>query len=304
MRSPQQMLFSVAKLMPRPLKTFLKSQIRARRRRTFAMSYYRERLDFIRSWAKRDTEDVNFYYKLTDHNRAHLVHLIECITGHPYATISSYVDELENDDKLRSHIRRAFKAFGFGRDITVDFGRRLGWYAFARIIKPKIVVETGVDLGVGSCVLASALLRNTSEGYSGRYYGTDISLTAGKLFCDEYAAMGKILYGDSIESLKKLDEQIDLFINDSDHSAEYEYNEYLTVADKLSGRSVILGDNAHVTDSLSRFSLKTSRKFVFFSEKPANHWYPGAGIGISFKAASTPTAFNFDELHRGPLSSF
>jgi hypothetical protein len=73
-----------------------------------------------------------------------------------------------------------------------------------------------------------------------------------------------------------------LFVDDSDHSAEYEYNEYLVIADKLSERSLILGDNAHVTNSLSRFSVKTNRQFVFFSEKPANHWYAGAGIGIAF----------------------
>jgi hypothetical protein len=276
------MLLSIARRLPSPVKTFLKSQIRTRRRRNFAMSYYQERLNFIRTWAKKDTEDANFYYKLTDHNRGHLAHLIACMTGYPYSTITSYFDELENDDKLRSHISNALKSSSYGRDIIIDFGRRLGWYAFARTTKPQIIVETGVDHGVGSCVLASALLRNATEGYPGRYYGTDINPNAGKLFCDEYATTGKILYGDSIESLKKLNDQIDLFVNDSDHSADYEYNEYLVIADKLSERSLILGDNAHVTDSLSRFSVKTNRQFVFFSEKPANHWYPGAGIGISF----------------------
>jgi hypothetical protein len=45
-----------------------------------------------------------------------------------------------------------------------------------------------------------------------------------------------ILYGDSIESLAKLDESIDLFINDSDHSAEYEAREYITVGPRLSER--------------------------------------------------------------------
>jgi hypothetical protein len=276
------MLLSIARQLPSPVKTFLKSQIRARRRRTFAMSYYQEQVNFIRTWAKMDTEDTNFYYKLTEHNRDHLAHLIACITEYPYLTITSYFDELVNDDKLRSHISTILKASGSHRAITVDFGRRLGWYAFARATKPQIIVETGVDQGVGACVLASALLRNAIEGYPGRYYGTDINSNAGKLFCGEYATTGKILYGDSIESLTKLHEQIDLFINDSDHSADYEYNEYLIIADKLSERSLILGDNAHVTDSLSRFSVQTDRHFAFFAEKPANHWYPGAGIGISF----------------------
>ena len=167
-------------------------------------------------------------------------------------------------------------------DIQIEYGRRLGWYAFTRVLKPKVVIETGVDHGVGSCVLASALMRNAAQGFPGEYFGTDLRSSAGEVFSGEYAKMGRILYGDSITSLKAFDKKIDLFINDSDHSAVYEYDEYVTIADKLSGRGIILGDNSHVTDSLSRFSRERNRQFVFFSEKPENHWYPGAGIGISF----------------------
>ena len=104
-----------------------------------------------------------------------------------------------------------------------------------------------------------------------------------------YAETGKILYGDSIESLSQLDQKIDLFINDSDHSADYEYREYLTIKDKLAENAVILGDNSHVTDKLVLFSDFTKRNFLFFREEPSNHWYPGAGIGISFPANSVST---------------
>ena len=79
-----------------------------------------------------------------------------------------------------------------------------------------------------------------------------------------------------------LDEEIDLFINDSDHSANYEFLEYQAISNKLSDSAVILGDNSHVTNSLMQFSKETKREFLFFQEKPLEHWYPGAGIGISF----------------------
>lgn len=200
-----------------------------------------------------------------------------------YDIIIQYFEELEGDTELRKHLEKALKGTHYGKDIEIDFGRRLGWYTFVRVLKPRVVVETGVDHGVGSCVLASALLRNIEEGYDGKYYGTEIRPEAGQLYSGKYAVTGRILYDDSITSLKKLNEQIDLLVNDSDHSGEYEYREYLTVADKLSDLAVILGDNAHVTDSLSRFSREQGRKFIFFAEKPENHWYPGAGIGISYK---------------------
>jgi len=86
----------------------------------------------------------------------------------------------------------------------------------------------------------------------------------------------------SISSLLAFTTKIDLFINDSDHSADYEYNEYSTIKDLIDENSIILGDNSHCTNKLSQFSLENSRDFIFFNEVPLNHWYPGAGIGISY----------------------
>ena len=44
----------------------------------------------------------------------------------------------------------------------------------------------------------------------------------------------------------------------------------------------MIGDNSHVTNKLAEWSVENGRKFLFFSEKPQEHWYPGAGIGVSF----------------------
>ena len=114
------------------------------------------------------------------------------------------------------------------------------------------------------------------------YYGTELNPNAGGLLVGPLARFGKILYGDSLKSLGMLDKKIDLFINDSDHSIDYEMAEYQTVKGKLSPCAVILGDNSHASEMLSRFSAETGRNFVFFSEEPKNHWYPGGGIGISW----------------------
>jgi hypothetical protein len=148
-------------------------------------------------------------------------------------------------------------------------------------MKPKVIVETGVDKGLGSVLLCSALLRNQREGFPGRYFGTDIDGMAGYLLAPPYDSVGQILYGDSIESLGQL-EGVELFINDSDHSSDYERREYEIVAPKLTDRAIILGDNAHCNGELASFSRDYGRQFLFFREEPAGHWYPGAGIGISF----------------------
>lgn len=100
------------------------------------------------------------------------------------------------------------------------------------------------------------------------------------------------MYEDSIGSLNGLDKKNDLFINDSDHSADYEFREYLTIQDQLSPKAFVLGDNSHCTNKLSTFARTTGHNFLFFQENPKDHWYPGGGIGIAFKPYSVPQALD------------
>lgn len=255
------------------------------RRYMFATSYYQSSKKIIHRWIWKDTEESNFYYSISELNRRHLADLISNITGETPEKIEFYFKEIESNTRLSSYIEEEFSRSDYPKSIKVEFGRRIGWYAIARITKPKYIVETGVDHGIGSILLCSALIKNSEEGYVGQYIGTDINKDAGQLLKKPFSEFGKILYGDSIETIKKLTQSVDLFINDSDHSAEYEYGEYQAIHRNLSKGAIILGDNSHVTDKLSKFSRENGRNFIFFSEKPENHWYPGAGIGFSFNCS-------------------
>jgi len=245
------------------------------RAKDFYAAYYKPQVDRILPNLLERGETSNFIYDLSEYNMDYLAAIVACAVEKTTEEISNYIREVIDDSQLRA-------AAEMPSDIRCGFGRRLGWYAVARAIKPKLIVETGVERGHGSLILCAALLRNAAEGYPGQYFGTDLNPIAGRLLKGKYAAVGKILYGDSIESLTAMNGPIDLFINDSDHSAEYEYKEYQAVRDKLSPKAIILGDNAHVTNKLITFSRETGRRFLFFKEQPENHWYPGAGIGISF----------------------
>jgi len=251
----------------------------------YATTYFNKKYFQIVIWGFKSKEYTNYTYELTDGNISNLAHTVSVVTGKDYNEILGYINEAQNDDKLKSYIieetqKSKLRKFA---DLRCDFGRRLGWYAFVRVMKPKVIVETGVDKGLGSVLLCSALLKNKQEGFEGEYFGTDINPAAGYLLAGEYSTVGKILYGDSIKSLEKMNDTIDLFINDSDHSADYEYLEYVTIKKLLNDKSIILGDNAHCTDKLAKFSTENRLKYLFFQEEPKNHWYPGAGIGIAYK---------------------
>jgi len=77
---------------------------------------------------------------------------------------------------------------------------------------------------------------------------------------------------------------IDLFIRDSDHSADHELRELDSVSSHLSATAIVLSDNSHATSVLAEWSLRSRCYFSFFDEKPLNHLYPGAGIGVSVES--------------------
>ena len=86
-----------------------------------------------------------------------------------------------------------------------------------------------------------------------------------------------VIYGDSIETLKQLPQAVEVFINDSDHSAEYEEREYQIIESKRFD-SIILGDNAHVTQKLASAKRPIGNSSLFQRWSGA---YPGAGVGIA-----------------------
>ena len=251
----------------------------------YVSRYYAARIKPALPWLIRSRETSNFTYDLTPRNLEHLAHMLAVATARPKQVMALYLRELLDDAELKSAVLRRVAELpseAAGIDATAKFGRRVGWYALVRALKPRVVVETGVEKGMGAVVLCAALLRNRAEGHAGRYLGTDIDSAAGMLLCEPYSAMGRILYGDSIESLMALEESVDLFINDSDHSAEYEAQEYRVIEPKLTDGAMIVADNAHVSDELLRFAESSGRKFLFFREEPAEHWYLGAGIGLAY----------------------
>ena len=254
---------------------FLTRLVDRRTKRRVVDSYLGPQRDAAREWTASRGRPDNFYYGLTPRNTEHLISLLSFAFGKPQEQVRAIAEELPASTSVVTAARQ----------LDVDparlYGRRLGWYIVTRLTQPSLVVETGVHDGIGAVILSEALRRNAAEGSPGIYRGTDIDPKAGWLLHAQDVD-AQVLYGDSITSLESVaPESVDLFINDSDHSADYEFREYQVMTTRLSPRGVILGDNSHATDALLDYSREMGRDFVFFDERPADHWYPGAGIGIS-----------------------
>jgi hypothetical protein len=236
-------------------------------------------------WTFTSRENHNYTYDLEPRSLDYLAAFLAAVSGRSLSETGRYLEEISGDARLKEHVRRLTLASTEKHvaDKEVRFGRRMGWYALVRTMRPRLVVETGVDKGLGSVVIAAALMKNVEEGHPGKLIGIDINPCAGYLLRDPYARHGEIVFHDSLATLRNLTGEVDLFIHDSDHNPEFEAAEYAAVSSKLSPNAVILSDNAAHTDELLKFARATGRDFLYFGEKPKDHWWPGEGIGVAYR---------------------
>jgi hypothetical protein len=118
------------------------------------------------SWIFTSREDSNFTYALTDRCKTNLAASLSSLLQTNYDEVVGYFREIETDAEFASHVTRLWLTHPerYRTDGAPLVGRRMVWYAIARATKPKVIVETGVDQGMGAAVLCAALSRNTSEG--------------------------------------------------------------------------------------------------------------------------------------------
>jgi predicted O-methyltransferase YrrM len=235
-------------------------------------------------WAFSSKEYYNYTYHLTELNRGYLVSYIALISGHSEPEIEKYFRELETDDALRTLLERQTlnSPDRHNSDVEPRYGRRLGWYAFVRATKPRVLIETGVDRGLGTMVLAAAVMRNDQEGFPGVVFGTDIMPDCGHLLAEPYKSHCRILLGDSVETLKKFAEPVDIFLHDSDHRPEYEWAEFIAVEHCLHRGSIVMSDNSQQSRKMREFARRIGKSFLYFQDEPRDHWWPGDGIGAAF----------------------
>ncbi|MFE9918494.1 O-methyltransferase [Micromonospora sp. NPDC005553] len=236
-------------------------------------------------WLLTSREHHNYTYDLTSLSRNHLAWFVSVVCDIPVRQVRAYLGEIESDDGLRQHLLAAIAASDRRRlaDKEIRYARRIGWYAIVRATRPTHVVETGVDKGLGSVVLASALLRNAQEGHPGRVTSLDINPEAGYLArVAPWSEVVDLVIGDSIASIGALDRPVDLFLHDSDHSRAHEKREFDAVEPRLAPGAILLTDNVTSTNVLAEYAERTGRRFLAYRETPANHWYPGDGIGVAW----------------------
>ena len=227
-----------------------------------------------------DREHDNFTYDISNHDE--LSSFLAQALGVPAPQALEYILELEQDDGFRRTLEDKLRSRP-DRNRHARYGRRLGWYAAARIGKPGLIVETGVHDGLGSAVLLGALKRNLAEGHPGKLISFDIRKDVGWLIDEELRAPFELVIGDTGTLLPEVlaAREVAMFIHDSDHSHDHETFEFETIAKFAQPGAILISDNAHAGTAFAEFCESRRIRHHLFRERPLDHFYPGAGIGLA-----------------------
>lgn len=248
--------------------------------RTMAVARYDARL-IGRSlgWLVHSRETTNYTYDLDALNRDQLCWFVSAVTGAEVGQVRAWTRELEQDQDLIGQLTKRLSTNPLWRVCATEphLARRFGWYALVRAKQPDVVVETGTHLGLGSCVIAAALLRNGR----GRLTTIDVDSEAGYLIADPWASVIDRRIGSSVDELATM-RDVDIFLHDSLHTYDYETREIAAVEANLRPDAIVLSDNAHDSSALSDWAERTGRHYLFFKEHPLDHWWPGDGIGAAW----------------------
>jgi len=160
-----------------------------------------------------------------------------------------------------------------GRDLSAM--RQPDLYTIIRILKPNIVVETGIDNGFSSLFALAALKENGNGHLHSIEFLSELGdgKTPGWLVPEEYRKQWTIHTGDSTELLPALMNKlapVDLFIHDSLHTYEFMMQEFRDAWPHLKTGGWLMSDDTGVNQSFFHFCREVKGK---------TNWTPN-GYGI------------------------
>ena len=178
----------------------------------------------------------------------------------------------------------ATKYLGYDSDLS----NVLVIYILARLVKPKVIVETGVANGVSTYFLLNAIKYNDC----GKLYSIDVSQDVGSILSINERVGWNLIILDSINAKglrRKLSflDNIDLFIHDSDHSYKWQKLEYSLALEKMAQQSFLLSDDVDSSYAFMDTFKGGARVQVQYSPSPKNNYYNLIPVTIPYLLPST-----------------
>lgn len=227
-----------------------------------------------------DPEIESYTYDLA--NEAELAEQLAEIFSLPTSQVIGYIEETHREPELNRELQRRIR-WRFATKRRLPLGNRALWYAIVRIVKPRLVVETGVLSGLGSLALLCALERNAGEGHEGRLISADSDPTAGWLVPARLQTRWSKLAGFSTDVLPAaLDGQtIGVFIQDSLHTPENQEAEFSLAMAHAGDPLVLVDGGGGQTPALEDICRAHGTERRILQPRPVRHIYPPSATDVA-----------------------
>jgi len=224
-----------------------------------------------------DPEFDNFTYELA--NEDELLEFLAETLGAEQSCLAQYLAETRADPGLTTELWRRLR-WRLDYKRRPPLGRRTTWYLLTRILKPELVVETGVQDGLGSLAILRALARNAEEGRPGRLISIDILPTAGWLVPDSERSAWQLLIGSSDQVLPGVlgTGRLGLFLQDSGDDLELARHELELVRPHAIDRAVFVSQAQR--PALEALCQKHNMLYSEFWHQPRDHIFSGTITGF------------------------
>lgn len=166
---------------------------------------------------------------------------------------------------------------------VLEPGKRLAWYAAARLRRPAVIVECGILDGFGSAILLAALARNAAEGADGRLISFDLMPNAGRLVPAELRAYWEPVFEPTPDAIVPAlrGRRIGMLISDAGADGERELAEYSVALDHADAPVVLVAGSAQQSDVLAGLAAERAVRYREVRDRPHRHFYRGQATGFA-----------------------
>jgi hypothetical protein len=232
-----------------------------------------------------DPELESFSFELAD-ERGVIAALVEAL-GCPEEELAGYAAETHTDPELNERLTRRVRwRFDFKRRMPV--GSRLAWYVTARALKPEVIVETGIYMGLGSLVLLRALERNAQEGHPGELLSFDSNPLAGWLVRDELRGRWRRVVGLTSRTLVPAlaGRCVGMLLHDTAHTQETQRIEFEAALANAAPRLVLVDGSGGYVPTLEQLCAERDGSYHRLAARSRAHVHPGSEYRFAIFEAS------------------
>jgi len=224
-----------------------------------------------------DPEFDNFTYELA--NEPELLDFLAKMLDIERSRVAEYLAETRTDPGLTTELWRRLR-WRFDYKHRPPLGRRATCYLLTRILQPQLVVETGVQDGLGSLAVLRALAHNADEGRPGRLVSVDTLPTAGWLVPDCEREAWQLLIGSSDQVLPGAlgTERLGLFLQDTGADLELARRELEIALGNATEDAVFISQTQR--PALAAICDERGMSYGEFWHRPRDHVFSGTITGF------------------------